>query len=114
MSHLQALFPLQLRLVAAILVWALALNSTKWFEWRPVETCPPGVVEGKGMLKNLTEHRELMEQLTIDSLTGLGAKGLVNVSRNWDHVQNSNLKLTSTIEEVEEDCEVVPFTSLVS
>ena len=100
--------------MAAILVWALVLNSTKWFEWRPVENCPPDVLEGKGMLKNLTSHRELREQLTIDSLTGLGAKGLVNVSTNWEHIQNSNLKLTSTTEEVGENCEVVPFTFLVS
>ena len=78
------------------------------------EHCPPDVMEGKEMMKNLTSYRELREQWTIDSLTNLGDKGLVNVSRNWEHVQNNTWKLTSINEEVEEICEVVPLRFLVS
>ena len=90
--------------MAAILVWALALNSTKWFEWRAVaESCPTAGGSEAGILAtglmNLTSHQEMREQWTFDR-TGLGVEGLVNLSRNWEHIHNSTLKLTSTTEEV--------------
>lgn len=94
--------------MAAILVWALLLNSSKWFEWRPVpssEDCTPAVpLElGSGSLKNWTSHQE-----TIDRSTGLA-----NVTGNWeDSSQNSTLKLTGANEDVESgNCEfqVSPF-----
>ena len=104
--------------MAAILVWALLLNSTKWFEWRAVpssENCTPGVaVElGIGRLKNLTSHQEIREeQRTIDRLTGLA-----NVSGNWeDSAHNSTLELARTNEEVASgnfEFQVQPFRSLM-
>ena len=102
----------QLRLVATILVWALLLNSSKWFEWRAVaasENCIASEL-GMGRLENLTSHQETREeQWTIDRLTGLA-----NVSENWEdrtHL-NSTLKLARTTKEVASgNCEfqVVPF-----
>ena len=103
----------QLRLVATILLWALLLNSSKWFEWRAVaasQNCAPASELGMGRLENLTSHQETREeQWTNDRLTGLA-----NVSENWEdstHL-NSTLKLARITEEVASgNCEfqVVPF-----
>ena len=82
--------------MAAILVWALLLNSSKWFEWRPVpssEDCTPAVpLElGSGSLKNWTSHQEMIDRST----------GLANVTGNWeDSSQNSTLKLTCANDDV--------------
>ena len=101
----------QLRLVATILVWALLLNSSKWFEWRAVAASEKCIASelGMGRLENLTSRQEILEreeQWTIDRST--------NMSGNWEgstHL-NSTLKLARTTKEVASgSCEfqVVPF-----
>ena len=101
----------QMRLVAAILVWALLLNSTKWFEWRAVASEEKSCTsESIGRLQNLTSHKEMRgeEQWTIDRSTKLA-----NVSRSWE--DNSTLKLTrSKVEVVSGNCgpQVVRYSTL--
>ena len=97
----------QMRLVAAILVWALLLNSTKWFEWRAVASEENSCTsESIGRLQNLTSHKEMRGEEQWST-------GLANVSRNWE--DNSTLKLTrSKVEVVSGNCgpQVVRYSTL--
>ena len=100
---------LQLKLITTILVWALALNSTKWFEWRAVEKNCTTLEAGREGLEDLASHEEMRNHWTIDR-TGLEAKELINVTRELEYFQNSTLRLISFRKE-SEDCEsqVVPL-----